>query len=443
MRVEIVVPQIGEAVAELTLLSWFKQVGDEVKKGEVLFEIDSDKAIVEVEAFTDGTLSEILFPDDSSVLPQQVVAIIETEKVDTSSPTSSAPSLNTPSQPKEPQNGRKISPLAQRYANEHDINLDAIVGTGPGGRILIDDVRNLSPVNHQNDNQSGAPTIVQPINASPKARLLAKDLNVSLFGVVGTGVDGMIRVKDVEQATPQKVTSKVPTQPTLGGSDIELSKLRQTIAIRTQKSKQEIPHFYLMVDVDMTESNRLRAYCLERLGWEKAPTYTAILLRACALAMTAFPQANRSFSDNRLVQRDAVNIGVATNTEEGLVVPVIQNADQHGLQELSQSLRETAQRARDRRLRPTELGEKSMVISNLGMYAVDQFIAIIDMPDPMILAVGRVADRVVPIDGQIAIKPMCTLSLSVDHRVMDGVQGAQFLERIKDSLENPFEILNT
>ena len=440
MRVEIVVPQIGEAVAELTLLAWLKQVGDTVKKGEVLYEIDSDKAIVEVEAFVDGTLTEIFYPDDSSVLPLQVVAIVETIE-ENSSPIPKS-SETSPVESEELKNGRKVSPVAQRFAIEHDINLKGVVGTGPGERVVIEDVRKLLETNHQANHKLVPDLLKHPINASPKARRIARDHNVDLTQLRGTGVDGMIRVKDVE---PASVSLSAPSQtaiPDVAGQTVELSKIRQTIAKRTSASKRDVPHFYLMVDVDMTESNRLRAYCLDQLKWEKAPTYTAILLRACALALTTFPHANSSYVDNSLIQRTDIHIGVATDTPDGLVVPVIKDADKQGLETISQTLRETAHRARERRLRPTDLGEKSMVISNLGMYAVDQFIAIIDVPDPMILAVGRVADRVVPVNGQIAIKPMCTLSLSIDHRVMDGVQGAQFLERIKDSLEYPFELLN-
>lgn len=433
MRVEVVVPQIGEAVAELMLVEWHKQVGDTIKKGEVLFDIDSDKAIVEVDAFVDGKLIEILYPNESSVLPQQVVAIIETIDETTIPKSKATPDVLEPATSP---NGRKISPVAQRFANEHDINTKEVVGTGPSGRIIVEDVRQLATTNSMRPH-----TNPQAINVSPKARLLAKGRNIDLRTLVGTGVGDMIRVKDVEQALQAQ---PIPTiSANISGNQLELSKLRQTVAKRTLTSKQSVPHFYLMVDVEMTECNRLRTYCVDRLQWQKAPTYTAILLRACALALNAFPSANRSYRDGSLAERSDINIGVATNTSEGLVVPVIPDANQHGLRDLSSTLQDTAQRARSGRLRPSDMGDKSMVISNLGMYAVDQFIAIIDMPDPMILAVGRVADRVVPVDGQVTILPMCTLSLSVDHRVMDGVQGAQFLERVKDYLENPFEILNS
>jgi pyruvate dehydrogenase E2 component (dihydrolipoamide acetyltransferase) len=425
VRVEILVPQIGEAVAELMLVNWLKQVGDTVQKGDVLFEIDSDKAIVEVEAFVDGTLAEVLAPAGSAVMPQDVVAYIETTAV-------AAPDI-----PSKTDNGRKATPVAQRVARELDVDLDKVTGSGPGGRITAEDVQRFahSETSARSHAVTGSPTRV---NASPKAKRLAREFNIDLKALRGTGVDGMIRVKDVEAA---REVAPQPVAATDSTSQQVLSKLRQTIADRTSQSKQEVPHFYLMVDADMTRANELLDHCRDKPGWERLPTYTDILVRACALSLVEFPAANRSYGAGGLIVRESINIGVAVNTDEGLVVPVIRTADRLNLREVSQGLRAVTSRARQGRLKPADLGEKSMVVSNLGMYSVDRFIAIIDMPDPMILAVGRVAERVIPQNGQVAIRPMCTLSLSVDHRALDGVLAAQFLGRVKDHLENPYEIM--
>lgn len=433
MTIDIVVPQIGEAVAELTLTQWLKQVGDEVEKGEVLFEIDSDKAIVEVEAFVAGTLVEIIADAGSSVLPQDVVARLQPVAEDEpSAPTPKTATADT----------LRVSPVAQRLADDLGVDLATVVGSGSEGRITAQDVREHAeqPVTDGGTNVAAIPTIDRAI-ASPKAKRVARELGVSLGGLAGSGVDGLIIVKDVETTARRRPRSEPRSMPAPQGTLLPFGKLRQRIAENTSASKQTIPHFYLMVDADMTGANQLRTYCVEKLGWEQPPTYTDILIRACALAVEALPEVNRSYTEQGLVARDVVGIGVAVSTAGGLVAPVIPHAPALDLQETSVALREVAARARDGRLRPADLGQKSLVISNLGMYSVDAFVAIIDMPDPMILAVGRVTERFVPVNGQPVIKPMCTLTLSVDHRAMDGVQGAQFLEAVKDRLEHPYEIL--
>ena len=409
MPIEIVVPQIGEAVAELTLTNWLKSEGDTVRKGDVLFEIDSDKAIVEVEAYVDGTLLAIHAPAGSAVMPQQVVALLQAADEPVGKPLPPTPEP-------EYQSALKVSPVAQRLAADLHVDLASVTGSGPGGRITAEDVR--SRTNHR------ARESVERVNASPKAKRLAHEQGIDLTALIGTGVNGMVRVKDVHPAA-----SSVPS----------LTKLRQTIAARTTQSKQTIPHFYLMVDVNMAPVNQLREYC--RSKWERPPTYTDILVRVCALALRENPQVNQHFTESGLVTHESVNIGVAIHTDAGLVAPVITNADRLSLRATSSTLHELTDRARAGRLKPADMSSKSMVISNLGMRCVDAFIAIIDMPDPMILAVGRVAERVVAINGQAHIQPMCTLSLSVDHRVLDGVPAAQFLEAITGHLENPYAIL--
>jgi len=434
VAIDIVVPQIGEAVSELQIVAWHKQVGDAVKRGEVLFEVDSDKAIVEVEAFVDGTLVEIIHGDGSAVLPQQIVARIATaDEGEDAAVEPSAPLAAAPETAPAPPDG-KASPLAQRVADDLGVDVSRVTGTGPSGRVTVEDVRQ-----HAARSAAAVPSPTTGVVViSPKARRIARERGLDLDGLSGTGVDGMIVVRDLEALAP----SAAAALPAADGV-VALSKLRQVTAERTLASKQGVPHFYLMVDVDMSEADSLRAYCREQLGWERPPTYTDLLARACALAVAAMPEVNRSYSDGKLLARGAVGLGIAINTPNGLVAPSIPNADALDLRALSTAIRELAARARDGRLRPTDVGAKSMVISNLGMYGVDQFIAIIDQPDPMILAVGRVTERVVPVRGQIVIQPMCTLTLSVDHRVLDGVQGAQFLDRVKAHLEHPFQLLGS
>jgi pyruvate dehydrogenase E2 component (dihydrolipoamide acetyltransferase) len=433
MKVEVVVPQIGEAVAALKLTNWLKAVGDPVKKGDVLFEIDSDKAIVEVESFVDGTLAEILAPADSDVMPQQVVARIEAAG-DEGVAAAPASISTAPPPPDQRGNGHKASPVAQRLATDLGVDLGDIAGSGPGGRIVTEDVRQFAE--SRAARADGAAT---RLNASPKARRLSREMGVDLSGLRAAHPDGMIRVRDVEKAA--KTLAPAASAPGAASAPQPLSKLRQTVAQRTQASKQTVPHFYLMVDVDMTQAEYLRDYCRGNPAWDRPPTYTDLLLRACALALAEMPSVNRSYDAGGLAVRGSINIGVAVDSEAGLVVPVIAGVDRLGLREVSLALRGAAERARKGTLKPGDLGEKSMVISNLGMYAVNTFIAIIDQPDPMILAVGRVADRLAPLNGQPVVLPMCTLTLSADHRVLDGAQAARFLERIKSHLENPYALM--
>jgi pyruvate dehydrogenase E2 component (dihydrolipoamide acetyltransferase) len=429
MRVEVVVPQIGEAVSELELVQWLKEEGDWVEEGEPLFEVDSDKAIVEVQAFASGRLAEIIAPAGSAVTPQQVVAIItpvgetEGQKPEKPAAASSDGQVNA-------------SPVARRVAAELGVDLAAVSTTTPGARITADDVRRAA-------GDGELPTLPERkekrrererILASPKARARANELGVSLDRLTGSGPDGMITTGDVEEAVQEK-------PPELSSPEKSPGKRRRVVAERMVRSKQEVPHFYLMADVDMSQVDALRAYCQQTLSWERPPTYTDVIVRACALALSRLPQFNVSYKEGRVVQHDGVNIGVAAGLPEGLLVPVVAAADELSLARLSGQMRQLIGRARKGRLHTGDVGQRSMVISNLGMHGVDAFVAIIDIPNPMILAVGRVSERVVPVAGQPVIRPMCTLTLSVDHRVFDGVEGAQFLERIKLLLEQPFELL--
>jgi pyruvate dehydrogenase E2 component (dihydrolipoamide acetyltransferase) len=418
MTDEIVVPQVGEAVDEVLLVRWFKQEGEQVRKGEPLFEVDTDKVTMEVEAFADGILQRILAPEGSAVMPQQVVGLLDS---------------NIDPQPLSSNDGKtdgRISPLAPALG----VETVGLAGSGPGRRVMAesdsaDDVRRLAD----------GPNLIrqQPerVLASPKARRLAQELGVALNGLTGTGVEGLIRVRDVEAAQ-----AAIPAA-TATAEGAPLSRLRQAIAASTQASKQTVPHFYLMADVDMSQVQTLRSYCTETLGWSKAPTYTEILVRAAALALIALPDCNVSLVDGRIVQRRDADVGVVVGVPGGLLTPVIAHADRLSLAAVAARLGEVAERARGNRLRAEDVGGKSLVISNLGMYAVDSFIAIIEQPAPMILAAGRISDRVVAVNGQPAVRPIGTLTLSADHRVLDGIPAAQFLTQVVRHLEQPFALL--
>lgn len=433
MTIEIVIPQVGEAVSEVTLIAWLKKEGDQVKKGDVLFEVDTDKAVVEVESFAAGVLAQILVPASSAVMPQQVVGLLAEAG---EAPQAPPPVAATPPPKEVPV---RASPSARRAATALEVDLAQVKGSGPGGRIIVEDVKAFATqptpaVQTIAPASNGRPPRVL---ASPKARRVAQELGVELAGLAGTGVDGLITAKDVEAAAAIDAGAPQPS-----AAEVQpLSKLRQTIARRMQASKQIAPHFYLTAETDMTQAQQLRAYCRQTLGWERSPTYTDLIVRACVVALVAMPDCNITYTDAGLAPRPTIDIGVAVSVADGLIVPVLPGADRLSLAETSAQIRDLGERARQGRLRPADMGAKSMVVSNLGMTGVDSFTAIIDPPDPMILAVGRVAERIVPLNGQPVIRPMCTLTLSADHRAFDGVQGAQFLMRVKAILENPFEIM--
>jgi pyruvate dehydrogenase E2 component (dihydrolipoamide acetyltransferase) len=363
--IDVIVPQVGEAIAEATLVRWLKHEGDQVKRGDVLFEVDLDKSTVEVEAFEDGVLASIQVPDDSPVLPLQKVAELLVE-------------------------GRQGTPAP------------------------------AAEVGQSAPRPTPATTVAaRPADGavSPRARRRAHELGVDLANVVPSAAEGVISVADVERAAagPAPATGE------------PLTKVRAAVAERMAMSKRTVPHFYLLADVDMAAVVAARSMQADQA---RRPTVTAFLVAAAAAALATNPEFNASFADGTLVRREQVSVGVAVDTPEGLRVAVIPHADRLTLADLDTQLREAAQRARSGRLRGSDVGTRSMVVSNLGMHGVDAFVAIIDEPDPFILAAGRIRDAVVVVDGAPAVRPVATLSLSVDHRAFDGVQAARFLAAI-------------
>ncbi len=368
---DIVIPQVGEAVDEVTLIEWLKDVGDTISEGDVLFEVDTDKAIVEIPAFADGILSEIICGDDSLVMPLEVVGKLETAKE--SHPQADAPIEHKPQQTEDSAASKDASP--------------------PSGRA----------------------------GASPRARRLAKELSIDLSAISGSGHNGMITESDVRAA-----------DSTDRGSNRESQRIREAVAERTTIAKTTVPHFYLEMEVDFSRIESLRIADGTDV---RPPTITASIISACASALSEVPAANVSYHEGSLEERSDVAVGVSVATDRGLMNITLPNLAGVDIADVSERLAAAAARARAFQLQPADLEPKALVVSNLGMYGVDAFIAIIDVPDPMILAVGRVIPRPVVVDGVVTVRPIARLTLSVDHRAIDGEGAANFLGHVRRILE--------
>ncbi len=432
---------MGETTTTVRVSRWLKKEGDRVRKGEPVLEVDTDKSTMEIEALNDGVLERIVVAEGNDADAMQVVGVIRIKGDAPEKPAGdragSAP----------PVDGAGASPLAVKLALDLGVALAEVPGTGPGGRVTQDDVRHVAEAKnsaggrktldpHHETPMSSDRSVARPI--SPKARRLAAETGVDVSALVPSRADGLLSVVDVAQATRKNTSASKPVGPT---EVRELSRARKAIVARTAASKRDIPHFYLQVEVDMTECERLRAYCAGALGWERKPTINDLIVRTVALALKAMPEVNVSFAGTGYTQREAVSIGIAVSRDEGLLVGVLQNVDRLDLRATSTAARELAERARSGKLRETDTGEKSITISNLGMFGMDAFFAIIDPPDPMILAVGQVKERIVPVAGLPAIRPMCGLTLSADHRMLDGATAAKFLASVRRRIEQPFELL--
>jgi len=375
---DIVIPQVGEAVDEVSLLEWYKEVGDPVSEGDVLFDVDTDKAIVEIPAFADGILTEIICGNDSLAMPLQVVGRLETSRP---------------------------SPEQTEVVESPDTEVAAEQSPTPESRVEPRSSRSRS----------------DRASVSPRALRVAEELGVDLATISGSGVDGIITEKDVRNASP-----------TENDASTSVEKTRKAVGRRTAASKSTVPHFYVEMDVDFSAVEELRA-ATDSEG--RSPTITAVIVHACASALALEPNANVTFRDDELERRSTIAVGVSVATERGLTNITLPDLEGVEINEISERLGAAAGRARDFQLQPSDLAPKGLVVSNLGMYGVDAFTAIIDMPDSMILAVGRVVPRPVVENDQVVVRPIARLTISADHRAIDGEGAAIFLGHVRRILE--------
>ncbi len=428
MPVPVIMPKFEMAQESGKVLRWLKQEGEAVTKGEAILEVETDKVAMEVEAPASGTLVGIRAgPGEVVPIGQPIAYILLPGEVWEGAPGAS-PAAS-------PAGAPRATPVAERIAQAHGVDLSAVPGTGPGGRVTRADVEAFLA-------QRAAEGKVK---AAPAARRLARELGVDLQQVKGTGPGGRIQSEDVRRAaealragvSPEAL--EAPARPAIRRR-VPLAGMRRIIAERMSRSVREAPQFTVSIDVEMGRAMAIvedLAAWTEREGGPRV-TLTALLVKACAWALRRHPALNATLEGEEILEWEDVNIGVAVAVPEGLVVPVIPEADRRGVWEIARMLEEKVGRAREGRLRPEDVQGGTFTLSNLGMYGIDRFTAILNPPQAGILAVGRVAKRPVVGEGdEVVVRPVATLTLTADHRVIDGAQAAQFMETLRAVLERP------
>jgi len=470
MATNVILPALGMAQETGKVVRWLKAEGEQVMKGELLAEIETDKATVELEAPATGVLANVTAASDKDIPVGQVIAMIvapgeppppqgrglrnvgaglaparEGTMVRASTDGHEAPRTGAGGT-----SGVAISPLAERIAA--DLNVDLSLITPLGRRIQKADV-----LAYIQDQKKDIPDVLNELAlysqprlpaASPKARRLAGEQGKDITAIKGSGPEGAVLAADVLAAgRPQgspvhvgagPVPAREDSQATIAG-ELTLSNIWRIMAERTTQSWTSVPHFYLVREVN---AGRLIAWREQTLKRSAAKvTYTDLLVKIVAAALRMHPRLNASWSEGKVTLKQEVHIGLAVAVEEGLVVPVIHQADKLSLGEIAQQREELVTKAQVGKLRPQDISGGTFTISNLGMYGVDAFNAIINQPQVAILAVGRIAERVVPVNGQPAVQPMLLLTLSCDHRAVDGARGAQFLDTVAALIEEPLGLL--
>lgn len=431
-------PALGMAQETGKLIRWLKHEGDTVAKGDPVMEIETDKVTVEIEATDSGVLSGISAREGDVVPVGQTIAWILAPG---ESITAENVPVRLPVKPTTP----LASPLARKIAAEHGIDLALV--RQDGRRIEKADVlaylekRTAGPALPQT---TASPTTTTRLRAaSPKARRLASEHGIDLDHVSGSGPVGAVLAADVSAVitqTPMVSIARPVPQP----ADVEtLGTAWRVMAERMTGSWTSVPHFYLMREVAAQGLVDLRVRitpAVEKRSGIK-PTYTDLLVKLVATALRDHPRLNASWADGGIRLHRAINVGIATAIEAGLIVPVIHHADQLSLSEIAVQRSDLVARANGNQLRPSDIADGTFTITNLGMYGVDAFNAIVNPPQAAILAVGRIADRVVVVNGEPAVRPVMFASLSCDHRVVDGVRAAKFLDDLVNLIEEPWRLL--
>ena len=461
MAVEVIMPKAGSEMEEGEIVQWFKNEGDHVEEGEVLLEIVTDKVNMEVEAEATGTLLKILAQAGDVVPVVQTIAWIGEpgEKIPGASESGEVAPAETIIEKKVDYtpvkevekvdySGLRATPAARAYARKKGIDLSKVKGSGPKGRIHKDDVLDYK--------------LNSKIKISPLAERIAKIEGINTESIVGTGPNGKIMKADimavlhgapkVEAAPKAEVAPKAPKAPKAPNENqwgvvetVPMSPMRKVISKRMSESYFSAPTFVVNVEVDMTELLALRKKVVDAIIEEtgKKATVTDFISLAVIKSLMKHPYVNASLSgdEKEMYLHHYVNLSIAVGMDSGLVVPVIKGADKMSLKELVVASKEITTKALAGKLKPDEMADSTFTISNLGMYGVKSFVPIINQPNTAILGVSATVQKPVVLNGEVTVRPIMTLTLTADHRVVDGLEGAKFMKTLKEAIENPLSLL--
>ena len=417
----ITMPRLSDTMEEGTVASWLKKVGDQVEEGDILAEIETDKATMEFESFYSGELLHIGIGEGDSAPVDEVLAIIGPSGTDVNAVLNAgvqAPSVSQPQHSTVEQVAEVVTTAAPSVEE--------------------------SPAPSTNSDQRTF--------ASPLAKKMASDMGFDLGAIKGSGENGRIIKRDVlahkpaaasasaTAAAPASVqTTVAPVSGTVNSEGVKNSQMRKVIAKRLSESKFSAPHYYLTVSIEMDQAKAARAQ-MNQMPDTKV-SFNDMVLKACAMALVKHPQVNTTWDNDQTIYHSHVNLGVAVAVEDGLVVPVIQHANTLGFTAIGAQVKDMAVRARDKKLTPAEMEGSTFTVSNLGMFGIDEFTSIINQPNSAILSVGAIVEKAVVREGEIVIRNMMKITLACDHRTVDGATGAQFLQTLKNYLEHPANML--
>jgi len=464
MPIEIKMPALSPTMEEGTLAKWLVKPGDEIRSGDIMAEIETDKATMEFEAVDEGTLVSIAVEEGTeNVSVGTVIAVLAEEGEDADAAAAAPTPAPAPAAP--PSNdGPAATPTARKLAEASGIDLNTITGTGPNGKITKDDVEAAGGTSAPAPAPSPAPAPAAApaasgdrIIASPLAKRIAEQKGIDLSTITGSGPNGRIVKADVGEAKPgaapaaaasAPAPAPAPTpsvSPADGGApyeEVKLNNVRKVIARRLTEAKQNIPHIYLTVDVRLDPLLKLRSQLNASLEADGVKlSVNDLIIKALARALQREPQCNVSFQGDVMHQYSRQDISVAVAAPSGLITPIITDAGNKGLAQISTEMKELAGKARDGKLQPHEYQGGTASLSNLGMFGTKQFDAVINPPQAMILAVGAGEQRPFVVDGALQVATVMSVTGSFDHRAIDGVDGAKLLDQFRSLIENPMGLV--